>query len=79
MNGIKWTEWSKPYVLKTYKYKGFIIEYWEQCCSSPCSTIYHHEFVGFKDGKRVTSEKNQHHRYTECVHELNEILGLNYG
>lgn len=77
MAGIKWTPWSKPGVLKTYKYKGFIIEYWVQSCSSSYSVVYHHEFVGFKDGKRVTSEKNQHHRYSDCVREIKNIIERN--
>lgn len=71
---IKWTNWSKPHVLKTYKYKGFIIEHWQQVCSSSYSVVWHHEFVGFKNGKRVTSVKNQHQRYSDCVNEIKNII-----
>ena len=74
MAGIKYTPWSKPQVLKTYKYKGYVIEYWEQSCSSLYSVLWHHEFVGFKNGKRVTSEKKQHHRYSDCVNEIKQII-----
>ena len=71
---IKWTDWSKPNVLRTYKYKGFIIEYWEQSCSSIYSVLWHHEFVGFKNGERVTSKKNQHKRYSDCINEIKKII-----
>lgn len=77
MAGIKWTPWSKPSVLKTYKYKGYTIEYWVQSSSSPYSVVYHHEFVGFKDGKRVTSKKNQHDKYSDCVREIKNIIERN--
>ena len=71
---IKWTPWTKPSVLRTYKYKGFIIEYWVMTCSSPYSVLRHHEFVGFKDGKRVTSKRNQHQCYSDCVNEIKDII-----
>jgi hypothetical protein len=67
-------QWSKPTVLKSYKYKGFIIEHWEQSFSTNYSIVWHHEFVGFKNGKRVTSELNQHRRYTDCINEIKNII-----
>ena len=67
-------QWSKPIVLKSYKYKGFIIEYWEQSFSTNYSVVQHHEFVGFKNGERVTSESNQHRRYSDCINEIKNIL-----
>ena len=32
-------QWTKPIVLKSYKYKGFIIEYWEQSLSTNYSVV----------------------------------------
>ena len=70
-------QWSKPLVLKSYKYKGFIIEYWEQSFSTNYSVVWHHEFVGFKNGERVTSKSNQHRRYTDCINEIKQIIARN--
>jgi len=65
------TPWSKPGALRTYKYKGYIIEYIEQSCFNKCSVYYHHEFRALKDGKVVT---NGHRRYSDCVRELKKLI-----
>ena len=69
--GFKCTPWSKPTILKAYKYKGCIIEYIEQSCSNHYSVYWHHEFRALKDGKIIT---NGHMRYSDCVRELKEII-----
>ena len=68
--GFKCTPWSKPWVLKSYKYKGYIIEYIEQSCSNRYSVYYHHEFRAVKNGKVITKG---HYRYSECVSKLKSI------
>ena len=30
-----------------------------------------------KNGERVTSESNQHHRYTDCINEIKQIIARN--
>ena len=52
--GFECTPWSKPGVLRSYKYKGYIIEYIEQSCHNDYSVYHHHEFRALKDGKVVT-------------------------
>ena len=70
---IEWTPWSEPGVLKSYKYKGYIIEYIEQSSTSRYSTHYHHEFRALKDGKVVTKG---HRRYSDCVFALKKTMGV---
>ena len=57
-----------------YEYKGFIIEYWEQSFSTNYSVVWYHEFVGFKNRERVTSESKQHRRYTDCTNAIKNII-----
>ena len=65
------TPWTKPFILKTYKYKGYIIEYIEQTCHNQCSTYWHHEFRALKDGKIITKG---HRRYSDCVFAIKNDL-----
>ena len=68
---FKCTPWSKPGVLRNYKYKGYIIEYIEQSCFNKCSVYYHHEFRALK-GKNVVTKG--HMRYSDCVYELKKLI-----
>lgn len=65
------TPWSNPGVLRTYKYKGYVIEYIEQSCHDKCSVHWHHEFRALKDGKVVTKG---HMRYSDCVRKLKKLI-----
>jgi hypothetical protein len=65
------TPWSKPGVLRSYKYKGYIIEYIEQSCHNHCSVYYHHEFRALKDSKVVTKG---HMRYSDCTRALKKLI-----
>ena len=68
---FKCTPWSKPGVLRNYKYKGYIIEYIEQSCFNKCSVYYHHEFRVLKDGKLVLSGYG---RYSDCTRAIKKII-----
>jgi hypothetical protein len=65
------TPWSKPWVIRRYKYKGYIIEYIEQSCHNHCSVYHHHEFRALKDDKIVTKG---HMRYSECTYHLKKLI-----
>ena len=70
--GFECTPWSKPSVLRRYKYKGYIIEYIEQSCYSHYSVYHHHEFRALNNEKVITKG---HMRYSDCVYELKKIIG----
>ena len=70
--GFECTPWSKPSVLRRYKYKGYIIEYIEQSCYNHYSVYHHHEFRALKNEKVVTKG---HMKYSDCVYELKKIIG----
>ena len=70
-SGFECTPWSKPWVLKTYKYKGYTIEYIEQSCHNHYSVYHHHEFRALKDGKVVTKG---HMRYSDCTRTLKKLI-----
>lgn len=69
--GFKCTPWSKPGVLRRYKYKGYVIEYIEQSCFNRYSVYHHYEFRALKDGKVVTKG---HMRYSDCARELKKLI-----
>ncbi len=69
--GFKCTPWSKPGVLKSYKYKGYTIEYIEQSCYNHYSVYHHYEFRALKDGKVVTKG---HMRYSDCTRTLKKLI-----
>jgi hypothetical protein len=69
--GFQCTPWSEPGVLRSYKYKGYIIEYIEQSCFNHYSVYHHHEFRALKDNKVVTKG---HMRYSDCVYELKKLI-----
>lgn len=70
-DGFECTPWSEPWVMRTYKYKGYIIEYIEQSCSNRYSVYHHHEFRALKDGKIVTKG---HMRYSDCTYHLKKLI-----
>ena len=70
-DGFKCTPWSEPSVLKTYKYKGYIIEYIVQTCQNRYSVYWHHEFRALKNGKIITKG---HRRYSDCVFAIKNDL-----
>lgn len=72
--GFECTPWSKPGVLRSYKYKGYTIEYIEQSCFNHYSVYHHHEFRALKDGNIVTKG---HRRYSDCVNEIKKIIARN--
>ena len=69
--GFKCTPWSKPTILKAYKYKGYLIEYIEQSCHNHYSVYHHHEFRAVKNNNIVTKG---HMRYSDCIYTLKIII-----
>lgn len=70
MNGFD-GKWTKPSVIKTYKYREYMIEHRVQHFVNSYSCTPSFEFVGLKDGKVIVENC---HSYTECKKKLNGIM-----
>ena len=68
---IEWTPWSKPCILKEYKYKDYIIQKINQVSISKFSVHHRTRFRGIKNGKIVTKE---YIKYSQCINELKFII-----
>jgi len=74
LNPIEWTPWSKPCILKEYKYKDYIIQKINQVSISKFSVHHRTRFRGTKNGETVT---NEYLKYSDCINEIKRIIDRN--